>query len=64
MATNFTPAFNNFQKINATQAWSMFFSISKTDSMFGLNPTLGRLLTVALFAAIIASAIEIVVTAA
>ena len=60
MPTNFSLAFNNFQQITATQAWSMFFSVSKTDSMFGSNPAIGRLLTIALFAAMIASAIEVV----
>lgn len=44
----FRTSFNNFEKINATQAWSLFFTGGKEDKAFGPNPTLGRFLNLGL----------------
>ena len=38
----FRPQFNNFEPINATQAWSLFFTGSREDKTFGFQPTAGR----------------------
>jgi hypothetical protein len=57
----FNPKFNHFQKIGATQAWSLFFSASNKDRLLGSDSKTGNYLTVGLFGAAIAYAIEIVV---
>lgn len=57
----FNDEFNHFQKINANQAWSLFFSGSNKDRLLGSNTKIGNYLTFSLLGAIIASAIEIVV---
>jgi hypothetical protein len=38
----FRPQFNNFQEINATQAWSLFFTGSREDKALGFKPTAGK----------------------
>jgi hypothetical protein len=38
----FRKDFNNFEKINASQAWSLFFTAGKTDSTLGSESELGR----------------------
>ncbi|NWF58389.1 MAG: hypothetical protein HXY43_03500 [Fischerella sp.] len=38
----FRPGFNHFEKINATQAWSLFFTGGREDKALGLSPTVGR----------------------
>jgi hypothetical protein len=57
----FNPEFNHFQKINATEAWSLFFSASNKNQLLGLNTKTGNYFTVGLFGAAIAYALEIVV---
>jgi len=37
MAKIFTPEFNQFETINATQAWSLFFTISASDRLIHLR---------------------------
>ncbi len=59
MATIFQQDFNAFRTINATQAWSLFFSISKQDNLLGTNPMVGNYITVGLLGALIASILEI-----
>lgn len=46
----FRPSFNNFETINATQAWSLFFTASQEDKILGFSPELGRFFTNALIA--------------
>ena len=58
----FNAEFNRFQKIDATQAWSLFFSASNKDRLLGSNTKTGNYLTFGLLGAVIASAIEIVLT--
>lgn len=41
----FRPNFNNFETINANQAWSLFFSAGKDDSKLGRQVELGRFFT-------------------
>lgn len=46
----FRPAFNTFELINTTQAWSLLFTAGQEDTTFGLNPKAGRRFTSLLFA--------------
>lgn len=57
----FNPEFNRFQKIGATEAWSLFFSASNKDRLLGSDSKTGNYLTFGLFGAVVAYAIEIVV---
>ena len=57
----FNAEFNRFQKIGATQAWSLFFSASNKDRLLGSDLKTGNYFTFGLLGAVIASAIEIVV---
>ncbi|OIP73517.1 MAG: hypothetical protein AUK48_09790 [Oscillatoriales cyanobacterium CG2_30_44_21] len=59
----FTASFNKFQKINATQAWSLFLTGCKNDDSLGKNPMMGRYLTVAILGAAIAQIVEAILTA-
>jgi len=59
----FTPSFNDFQKINSTQAWSLFVTACKNDSSFGTNPMIGKYLTVAIWGAFFAEIVEIILKA-
>jgi len=62
MAPIFNPEFNRFQKIGATEAWSLFFSASNQDRLLGSDTKTGNYLTFGLLGAAIAYAIEIVVS--
>ncbi|MBD2514446.1 hypothetical protein H6G93_05385 [Nostoc sp. FACHB-973] len=42
--------FNHFEKINATQAWSLFFTGGRGDQALGLSPTVGRFFNFSLLA--------------
>ena len=57
----FEPNFNSHQQtLNATQAWSLFFTGGKADNALGFEPTLGRvftLITVAIPTASIVSSV-------
>jgi hypothetical protein len=44
-AVIFRPDFNNFEAINANQAWSLFFSIGQDDMGLGQEVELGRFFT-------------------
>ncbi len=52
----FRPAFNTFERLNATQAWSLLFTAGREDKILGGNPKAGWRFTNSLFA-IAASAI-------
>lgn len=52
----FRPEFNNFQKINLAQAWSLFFTGSRDDKAFSQNPEVGRFFTLATGAVVLAVA--------
>ncbi len=51
----FRPSFNNFEPINETQAWSLFFTASREDKILGFNGETGRFFTYSLVALIVAS---------
>lgn len=57
----FTPDFNQFQTINATQAWSLFLTGCKTDNSFGTNPMVGKYVNVAILGAAIAQIVELII---
>lgn len=40
--TVFRSTFNSFEPLNATQAWSLFFTASREDKALGFNPEIGR----------------------
>jgi len=46
----FRPSFNNFEKINANQAWSLFFTGGQEDKVLGQQPELGKFFTYLLMA--------------
>lgn len=58
----FNAEFNRFQNISATQAWSLFFSASNKDRLLGSDSKTGNYLTFGLFGAVVAYAIEMVVS--
>ncbi|MGF1574546.1 MAG: hypothetical protein ACFCU9_01170 [Cyanophyceae cyanobacterium] len=58
MAKIFTPEFNQFETINATQAWSLFFTVSSTDGILGQRASVGRYITLALFSGLIAGILQ------
>ncbi|WP_309732413.1 hypothetical protein [Chamaesiphon sp. OTE_75_metabat_556] len=58
----FNPEFNRFQKINATEAWSLFFSASNKDQLLGSDRQTGNYFTFGLLGAAVAYALEIVVS--
>ncbi|MBR8826429.1 MAG: hypothetical protein DSM107014_00750 [Gomphosphaeria aponina SAG 52.96 = DSM 107014] len=41
----FRSDFNNFEAINANQAWSLFFTAGKEDKELGFEPEIGRFFT-------------------
>jgi topoisomerase IA-like protein len=59
MAKIFTPEFNQFETINATQAWSLFFTIRASDRLLGEDPAVGRYITLALFSAILTGILNV-----
>jgi glycine/serine hydroxymethyltransferase len=58
----FNAEFNRFQSISATQAWSLFFSASNKDRLLGSDSKTGNYFTFGLLGAVVAYAIEIVVS--
>lgn len=64
MAPIFTVEFNQFSTINATKAWSLFFSLSQNDKHLGEDPMIGRYFTVGLLGAVIAGIVEVFLSAA
>jgi hypothetical protein len=62
IAPIFNPEFNHFQNISATEAWSLFFSASNKDRLFGSDSKTGNYFTFGLLSAAIAYAIEIVIS--
>ncbi len=61
VAKIFTPEFNQFETINATQAWSLFFTISSSDQLLGQKPAVGRYITLALFSGILTGILNVLV---
>jgi hypothetical protein len=57
----FSAEFNQFQKINPTEAWSLFFSASNKNQLLGSDNKTGNYFTFALFGGVIAYAIETVI---
>ncbi len=50
----FRPNFNHFEKINATQAWSLFFTGGRQGKALGVSRTTGRFYNLGLFAIVLA----------
>lgn len=46
----FQPEFNDFEAIDATQAWSLVLTAGREDKTLGFNPNVGRFFTQLLFA--------------
>lgn len=46
----FRPDFNSFKTINATQAWALFLTASRNETVLGESPELGQFFTNILFA--------------
>ncbi|MEH1819455.1 MAG: hypothetical protein V7L22_17235 [Nostoc sp.] len=44
-AVVFRPDFNNFETINANQAWSLFFTVGQDDKGLGQEIEFGRFFT-------------------
>ncbi|MCS6960342.1 MAG: hypothetical protein RMK91_09870 [Pseudanabaenaceae cyanobacterium SKYGB_i_bin29] len=63
MAPIFTPEFNQFAVITATQAWSLFFSVSQNDKHLGEDPMIGRYFTVGLLGMVVAGIVEVFLSA-
>jgi hypothetical protein len=57
----FNAEFNRFQKINATEAWSLFFSASNKNRLLGSDTKTGNYFTFMLFGGVIAYAIETII---
>lgn len=57
----FRPEFNNFQKINATQAWSLLFTASREDKALGFSVTTGKFFTYSLMATALFSVLGVVI---
>jgi hypothetical protein len=57
----FREDFNNFAKLSATQAWSLFFTASREDSALGLSRAAGRFWTGLLIASIVESILGVVI---
>lgn len=53
----FRPDFNNFAKINANQAWSLFFTAGQDDKSLGQQAELGNFFTNVLIAITVAVAL-------
>ncbi|MEH2148059.1 hypothetical protein [Nostoc sp.] len=49
-AVVFRPSFNDFEKINVNQAWSLFFTAGQEDKILGQQPELGKFFTYLLIA--------------
>jgi hypothetical protein len=44
----FKSGFNHFEKINATQAWSLLWTGGREDKALGLSPIVGRFFNLSL----------------
>ncbi|NJL10773.1 MAG: hypothetical protein HC908_13055 [Calothrix sp. SM1_7_51] len=49
----FQASFNNFERINQNQAWSLFLTGGRNDQLLGGNTQLGRLFTCLLIAIVL-----------
>lgn len=57
----FREDFNQFAKLSATQAWSLFFTASRDDSALGLSRAAGRFWTGLLVATAIESILGVII---
>lgn len=62
----FTPVvfradFNSFENINATQAWSLFFTGGKEDKTLGVNPQVGLFYTTILLGIVVSEMVGTIV---
>jgi hypothetical protein len=63
MSPIFSPNFNNFENISATQAWSLFFAFGRNTGLLGTGRFNGRFCTLSLTAAIVAAILEVLISA-
>jgi hypothetical protein len=61
VAVAFREDFNNFTPINATQAWSLFFTGSKEDYAIGVSDEAGQFWTQTLFGVVAAGILGVIV---
>ncbi|AFY71727.1 hypothetical protein Pse7367_3491 [Thalassoporum mexicanum PCC 7367] len=61
VAVAFREDFNNFTPINATQAWSLFFTGSKEDYAIGLSDQAGQFWTQSLIGVVAAGVLGVIV---
>ena len=54
-AVIFRSDFNEYEMINANQAWSLFFTAGREDKALGFNSEVGRFFTNLLIAATVAA---------
>jgi hypothetical protein len=59
LPTGFREDFNHFAPINATQAWSLFFTASQADTALGVDSQVGQRFTTIFFAIAISSTIGV-----
>ena len=62
MSPIFSPNFNNFENINQTQAWSLFFAFGRNANLLGSNSFNGRFFTLSLTAAVVAAVVEVLIS--
>ncbi|MCA6586519.1 MAG: hypothetical protein IM516_03365 [Pseudanabaena sp. M158S2SP1A06QC] len=56
----FREDFNQFAKLSETQAWSLFFTVSREDSALGFSRVAGRFWTSLVIATVIESILGVV----
>jgi hypothetical protein len=62
MSPIFSPNFNNFENRDQTQAWSLFFAFGRNSGILGSSRVSGRLFTLSLTAAVVASVVEVLIS--
>jgi hypothetical protein len=63
MSPIFSPSFNDFQNISQTQAWSLFFAVGRNAGLLGTSRFNGRFFTLSLTAVVIATIVEVLISA-
>jgi len=48
----FRSTFNDFENINSTQAWSLFFTAGQNDAALGVTPAVGNVFNSLVLAAV------------
>ncbi len=63
MSPIFSPNFNDFENISETQAWSLFFAFGRNTDLLGSSRFNGRFCTLSLTAVIVATIVEVLISA-